>query len=99
MNLPEPKFNIITHRNTEGNTQYVSIEVANEYWKDIVNSYSDIDCIKGDSIYTSPILPAEVTGNIIREGKLNGYFVVNKCYDVEEVRQFFESLGETLEHE
>lgn len=81
----EPKQNIHVERPTKGrNPQYLSITVSDSEHRDLVNEFSDASFIER--------LTAS-QDKIINDAATYGYIIISKCYDVEEVAQFFEGIN------
>ena len=72
-----PKIRILLELPKEGvNPNFLTVSVADEEAKEIVNSFKDALWAKGDSI--GDRIP-------IHDGRLNGSFVINPCFDINDV--------------
>lgn len=82
----EPKRRIIVTPPKEGhNPYYISVSVADEAAREILNSLKDEPWAKGYGIqFIGDGLP-------IDKGKLHGRFIVNPCFDVGEIISLIES--------
>lgn len=86
----KPKIQVHFKLASEGqNPDYVTVYVANEGARTIVNSFKDELFLKRGSFLSSD------DNSLIREGTLEGWFVVNPCYDRDEVVQLItEAVGQ-----
>ncbi len=84
MSLKPKKRILIVKPNKGQNPNHLSVYVADAEAREAVNSFRHEDWAKGESLFVDDRDP-------IRENNLHGRFIINPCYDIDEIIETIES--------